>query len=139
MSPQPVPAQSDFTARPSYRGQLTLALITLAVFLAALIVAAVAGVWPAVALMAPFVAGWIARVRMVVHFNRMGGYTADPPVDARTRYRPVLRTLATAWALVSLYFVVTQFWWGLLTSVPLAAFSVLLLRAVAPHQQRAGS
>ncbi|MEV6412542.1 hypothetical protein [Kribbella sp. NPDC051718] len=125
----PAHARSDATRR-SYRGQLTLALITLGVFLTALIVAAVAGAWPAVALVAPFVAGWIARVLMVVRFNRLGGYSADPPSDARTQYRSVLRTMAIAWTLVSLYFVVTQFWWALLTSIPLASFSVLLLRVL---------
>jgi hypothetical protein len=57
VSPPSVPARSDSTSRRSYRGQLTLPLITLGVYLAALTMAAVAGVWPAVATVAPFVAG----------------------------------------------------------------------------------
>ncbi|TDD57055.1 hypothetical protein E1263_24720 [Kribbella antibiotica] len=83
-------------------------------------------------MVAVFVAGWIARVLMVLRINRLGGYTADPRPDVRAHYRPVLRTQLVEWILVSVYFVVTGFWWGLLTSVTLGLFALLLLRRVMP-------
>jgi hypothetical protein len=130
VDPQPRPARSDPTPFRSYRSQLTLALITLGVFLIGLVSAIVAGVWALAAQVAVFVAGWIARVLMVFRINRLGGYTADPRPDARAHYRPVLRTQLVGWILVSIYFVITGFWWGLLTSVTLGLFSLLLLRVI---------
>ncbi|MDX6260856.1 MAG: hypothetical protein QOH84_2544 [Kribbellaceae bacterium] len=130
MDPQPRPARSDPTPFRSYRSQLTLALITLGVFLVGLVSAIVAGVWALAAQVAVFVAGWIARVLMVLRINRLGGYTADPRPDTRAHYRPVLRTQLVGWILVSIYFVITGFWWGLLTSVTLGLFSLLLLRVI---------
>jgi hypothetical protein len=134
VDPQPRTTRSDPTPFRSYRSQLTLALITLGIFLAALIMTAAVGVWPVVAMLAVFVAGWIARVLMVLRINRLGGYSADPRPDMRAQARPVLLTQLVGWTLCSLYFVITGFWWGLLTSVSLGLFSLLLLRQVIPKR-----
>lgn len=134
MNTQPRPAPSDPTPFSSYRSQLTLALITLGVFCVGLVMAIFIGIWVVAALVAVFVAGWIARVLMILRINRLGGYTTDPRPDVRAQYRPVLRTQLVGWILVSIYFVITGFWWGLLTSVTLGLFSSLLLRRVIPRR-----
>jgi hypothetical protein len=134
VDPHPRPARSDPTPFSSYRSQLTLALITLGIFLAGLVMAIVVGVWAVAALVAVFVAGWIARVLMIFRINRLGGYTADPRPDVRAQFRPVLRTQLVGWILVSMYFVITGFWWGLMTSITLGLFSLLLLLRVIPKR-----
>jgi hypothetical protein len=131
VSTQSRSAASDPTPFRSYRSQLTLALITLGLFSVGLVMSIVVGVWEAAALVAVFVAGWIARVLMILRINRLGGYT-DPRPDVRVHYRPVLRTQLIGWILVSLYFMIAGFWWGLLTTVPLGLLSLLLLRRVLP-------
>jgi hypothetical protein len=119
----------------SFRGQLIVALIPLAVLVATTVLTAMIGVWPAAVMQAVFVLTWAARVIVLFRMKQRGAYETDaaarpPGALLNLEYLLVLRVQLVAWIVAGLYFAIVQFWWGILLAAFLAYITLPLQQLI---------
>jgi hypothetical protein len=115
--------------------QVVVHSVMLGVLVGTAVLAAVAGVWPVVAMLSVFVAGWAARLIVLLRVRRLGGYDADaatrPPAARINReYLLVLRTQLVGWLAAGVYFVVVHFWLGVAVAALLAYITLPLMQLI---------
>jgi hypothetical protein len=125
----------------SFRGQLVLGLIALAVLLTTTVLTAVAGFWPGVVIQAVFVLTWAARVVVLFRMKQRGAYATAPPpgVLLNLEYLLVLRVQLVAWIVAGIYFAIVSFWWGVVVAAFLAYLTVPLMGLIHRKVREYGS
>jgi hypothetical protein len=119
----------------SFRGQLIVALVALAVLVTTTVMTAVLGIWPVAVMQAAFVLTLSARVIVLLRIKNKGAFATD--ADARPpgallnlEYLLVLRVQLVAWILAGVYFAVVHFWWGVVLAAFLAYITLPVMQLI---------
>jgi len=117
-------------------------LAVLTVLVATAVLAAVVGVWPVVVMLAVFVAGWTARLIVVLRIGRLGGNDADAAkrpsaANVNHEYLLVLRTQLVGWLVAGVYFAVIHFWLGVAVAVLLAYITLPIMQLIRRRSREA--
>ncbi|MEU0090980.1 hypothetical protein [Kribbella sp. NPDC006257] len=105
-----------------------------AVYLGLAVGLGIARIWPAMALLAVFAAGWCTRVVVLLRMRRAGVWRDGQPQLATKYMAPVFVVQLAGWCMAAVYFVVIGFWLGLVVAVALAGMSFGVARLLAARR-----